>query len=72
MLLLIPGSIIALAAGSYLLALVSDEFAYGLSRVVEAAFDFVEYRAALRARRQRTLRALDAPGGRAVVYSHAA
>ncbi|MDT7605406.1 MAG: hypothetical protein QOF61_3403 [Acidobacteriota bacterium] len=48
MLLLIAGIIIALAAGSFLLALVSDAFADALSRAVETAFDFVEYRAALR------------------------
>ena len=47
MLLTIPIIIVALAAGSYLLALASDGFAYGLSRVVEAAFDAVEYRLAL-------------------------
>ena len=46
--LTIPIIIVALAAGSYLLALASDGFAYGLSRVVEAAFDAVEYRLALR------------------------
>lgn len=48
MLLLTAGIIIALAAGGCLLALVSDAFADALSRGVEAAFDFVEYRAALR------------------------
>jgi hypothetical protein len=48
MLLLIAGIIIALVAGSFLLALVSDAFADALSGSVEAAFDFVEYRAALR------------------------
>jgi hypothetical protein len=48
MLLLIAGIIIALAAGGFLLALVSDAFADALSSNVEAAFDFVEYRAALR------------------------
>ena len=45
-------AIIALAGGSFLLALASDAFAYELSRVVEAAFDFVEYRAALRRKRR--------------------
>lgn len=48
MLLLIAGIIIALMAGSFLLALVSDAFADALSGSVEAAFDFVEYRLALR------------------------
>lgn len=48
MLLLILVIIVALAAASYLLALVSETFAYGLSRVVEAIFDFFEYKAALR------------------------
>jgi hypothetical protein len=50
MLLTIPVIIVALAAGSFLLALVSEGFAYGLSRVVEAAFDAAEYRLALRRR----------------------
>ncbi|MDT7541887.1 MAG: hypothetical protein QOE33_1791 [Acidobacteriota bacterium] len=48
MLLLIAGIIIIALAGSFLLALVSDAFADALSSSVEAAFDFVEYRAALR------------------------
>lgn len=39
----------AVAVGCYLLALVSAGFAYELSRGVEAVFDFVEYKAALRA-----------------------
>lgn len=38
----------SLMVGGFLLALVSDAFAYELSRVVEAAFDFAEYRAARR------------------------
>ena len=50
MLLTIPIIIVALAAGSFLLALVSEGFAYGLSRAVEAAFDAAEYRLALRRR----------------------
>ena len=45
--LTIPVIIVALAAGSYLLALASDGFAYELSRVVEAAFDAAECRLAL-------------------------
>ena len=40
--------VIAFMAGGFLLALVSEEFAYALSRVVEGARDFVEYKAALR------------------------
>jgi hypothetical protein len=60
MFLLIP-IIIALAAGCFLLALVSETFAYELSRVIEAAFDFAEYKAALRAHR----RASSAPRGQA-------
>lgn len=45
-------SIGAVAVGCYLLALVSAGFAYELSRVVETMFDFVEYKAALRASRR--------------------
>ena len=40
--------VIAFMAGGFLLALVSEEFAYALSRVVEAVRDFAEYKAALR------------------------
>ena len=40
--------VIALMAGGFLLALVSEEFAYALSRVVEGMRDFFEYKAALR------------------------
>ena len=40
---------IALGAGALLLAHTSDAFAYELSRGVEAAFDFFEYRAARKA-----------------------
>ena len=47
MLLTIPIIVVALAAGSFLLALASDGFAYELSRAVEAAFDAAEYRLAL-------------------------
>jgi hypothetical protein len=72
MLLLIPSTIIALAVGSYLLALVSEGFAYELSRAVEAAFDFVEYKSALRHKRQETFRARDERSAREIVYSHAA
>ena len=45
--------IVALLAGSCLLALASDAFADALSRNVEAAFDHFEYRAALRRSRKR-------------------
>lgn len=62
MLLLIAVIIIALAAGSFLLALVSDAFADGLSRAVEATFDFVEYRAELRRAHRRT----NAPRGESI------
>jgi hypothetical protein len=48
MFLIILAIIVALAVGSYLLALVSETFAFGLSRGVEAIFDFFEYKAALR------------------------
>jgi len=41
----------SLAAGGFLLALVSDGFAYELSRVVEKVLDTIEYRLALRERR---------------------
>ncbi len=43
---------IALAAGSILLALVSDAFAHEMSRLVEAGFDWIEYRLALRERKR--------------------
>lgn len=42
----------SLAAGGFLLALVSDGFAYEMSRVVEKVFDMVEYRLALQGRRR--------------------
>lgn len=42
----------SLAAGGFLLALVSDGFAYELSRVVEKVFDMIEYRLALQERRR--------------------
>jgi hypothetical protein len=56
MLLTVPIIVVALAAGSYLLALASESFADGLSRVVEAAFEAAEYRLALR-RKGRAARA---------------
>ncbi len=56
MLLTVPIIVVALAAGSFMLALASDGFAYELSRVVEAAFDAVEYRLALMRRRGRAVR----------------
>jgi len=46
---------IIVAAGGVLL-LVSDTFAHGVSRGVEAMFDRVEYRLALRAREREMLR----------------
>jgi hypothetical protein len=63
--------IIALAAGSVLLALVSDAFADGLSYVVEATFDFIEYRAALRRayRRTNAPRAEKIPRGEKISYA---
>jgi hypothetical protein len=45
---IIIAGIIALVAGNFLLALVSDAFADALSRGVESVFDFLEYKAALR------------------------
>lgn len=39
-----------------ILTFVSNGFAYAMSRVVEAGFDFVEYRLALRARERQSLR----------------
>lgn len=48
---------IAVMAGTYLLALASDGFAYELSRAVEAAFDFAERRAAERTLRREQMRA---------------
>ena len=71
MLLMVPIIVVALAAGSYLLALASDGFAYGLSRVVEAAFDALEYRLALR-RKGRAARAREVGrAGRAAVAARA-
>lgn len=52
-LIMIP---IAITAGSILLAFVSDTFAYEMSRVIEAAFDAMEYRLASRAERRDILR----------------
>lgn len=46
---------IVVAAG-YALTLASDGFAYAVSRTLEAGFDFVEYRLALRARERRDMR----------------
>lgn len=42
--------IIGLPAAAFALALVSDMFAFSLSQAVEAAFERVEYRIALRER----------------------
>jgi hypothetical protein len=47
------GIVVAASGG---LLLVSDTFAHGVSRRVEAAFDWVEYRLALRARERQMLR----------------
>ena len=63
--LLITGIIIALAAANFLLARVCDAYADALSRGVELAFDFLEYKAALRQARMRA----DAPQGRTVSYT---
>lgn len=41
--------IIASVVGSLLLLLVSEQFAYRVSRVAETLFDYVEYKLALRA-----------------------
>ena len=60
MLLTIPIIVVALAAGSFALALASDGFAYGLSRVVEAAFDLAEYRLALMRRGRAAARVREA------------
>ncbi len=51
--------LIAGIVGSLLLLLVSEEFAYRVSRVAETLFDYVEYKLALRAqgRLTRTRRA---------------
>jgi hypothetical protein len=43
---------IATVAGGALLALVSDAFAYEMSRILEAALDSIEYRLARRAKRR--------------------
>ena len=43
---------LALGAGVALLMLISEQFAYAVSRLVEAALDAVEYRLALRAKRR--------------------
>jgi hypothetical protein len=59
-----------LAVAGYLLALVSDAFGYGLSRVVEPAFDFVEYRLALRERRRQGIKPREEHFAREAVYSH--
>ena len=63
---------IALAAGVLLLALTSDAFAYELSRGVEGAFDFFEYRAARRAAERRGFaRATDVEAAYEASYSPA-
>ena len=55
--------IIGLPAAAFALALVSEMFAFSLSRAVEAAFERVEYRMALRERaresRERESRAVE-------------
>ncbi|HEX6622808.1 MAG TPA: hypothetical protein VF064_03795 [Pyrinomonadaceae bacterium] len=60
----------SLAAGGFLLALVSDGFAYELSRVVEKVFDMIEYRLALQARRRGTVQPRERVAYEAT-YSHA-
>ena len=52
MLIMLLSITASLAAGGFLLALVSDGFAYELSRVVEKLFDMIEYRLALQERRR--------------------
>ena len=66
MLLLIAA---ALAAGSLLLALASDAFAYELSRAVEAAFDAVECRLARRAEKARTSHSQEGRPARETAYA---
>lgn len=56
--------IITLPAAAFALSLVSEMFAYSVSRWVEAAFEGVEYRIALRARARRDSRAEPAAGRR--------
>jgi hypothetical protein len=46
---------IVVAAGC-LLTFVSNNFAYAMSRMLEAGFEFVEYRLALRAHERRSMR----------------
>lgn len=58
----------AVVLGSFLLALVSEEFAYALSRAVEALFDALEYKAALR--QARTKRAQRPVGPMAYTASY--
>ena len=60
----------AVAGGGVLLALVSDAFAYELSRAVEAVFDMIEYRLALREHR-RGVRLSDERVAYKASYSHA-
>lgn len=66
--------IIALPAAAFALALVSEMFAHSLSRAVEAGFERVEYRMALRERaresRERESRAAEVRGrrGEAVAF----
>ena len=50
---LICFGIVVVAGGA--LTFMSSGFAYAMSRMVEAGFDFVEYRLALRARERRNL-----------------
>jgi hypothetical protein len=45
------------AAAGCMLTFVSSNFAYAVSRAMEAGLEFAEYRLALRARAHRTLRA---------------
>lgn len=64
---------VALVAGGFLLALVSEEFAYALSRVVEAVIEFVEYKTALKQARtqsrQARLQTLPDHSGRLIYHA---
>jgi hypothetical protein len=60
--------IVAVAAGSYLLTRVSEDFACGLSRVVAALYGFFEYKAALRNARSSGLRRSFSSGRQRVAY----
>ena len=63
---------VALTAGTFLLALVSEGFANEVSRVVEAVFDFVEYRSALRRAHKAAHASREAHGVYESLYTRAA